>query len=503
MIRLGCLLLFCATLQAQDLLVIAPQELQPALKGWREHREGQGHRIAVHAPEPELAALVKRIHRASGGKLRFVLLLGDVKRVACAYVPARAIKPWERDPRIATDNPLADLDGDGLPELAVGRLPADDLAEAATMLRKVVAYEKSTDFSPWRRRLNLIAGVGGFGRFADWALEQATITVMRNVVPAAYDVHVTHANERSPFCPPPAKAAEAALERFNEGALFVAYVGHGTRHALDRMHYRNRWFDIFTEDHAYRLQARRGAPIVFFCACSTGHLDAVPDSLAEIALKQPAGPVAIYAASRISMPYANGMLAKELIDVVVRGRAGTVGEALREAKHRLMLPVERWDETRKALEQLAFIYQTPEKRRQERAEHLHLYNLLGDPATRIPHPAPLQLEGPEEIVRGGRLKIVGRTEVAGKVLVELVRERSPLVPQRDGDDDDAFARAYARANAWVKSSATTTVDRGRFAVELEVPADLNPGPYHVRAYVAGTPGAAMGARAVRVAAEEE
>jgi hypothetical protein len=101
-------------------------------------RESQGHTVAVRRPKRDPVAQVKQVHEASGGALRFVLLLGDVKRIACTYSPGQSIKLWERDPRIASDNQLADLDGDGVPDLAVGRLPADDLAEATTMIRKVV-----------------------------------------------------------------------------------------------------------------------------------------------------------------------------------------------------------------------------------------------------------------------------------------------------------------------------------------------------------------------------
>jgi hypothetical protein len=224
-------------------------------------------------------------------------------------------------------------------------------------------------------------------------------------------------------------------------------------------------------------------------------MDGAPDSLAELVIKRPAGPVAIYAASRVSMPYANGMFSKELIDALFS--VDTVGVALQVAKRRLMAD-DQWDSTRKLIETYARAYRTEEERRAERAEHLFLYNLFGDPAMRIPRAAPAELESPEVAAPGARLKIMGRTEVSGEVLVELVAERTPVVAPRAGDDDDAFALCYAQANARTKASAKTTVNEGRFAVELTVPEDVNSGRYYVRVYVTGAKGAAMGARAIEV-----
>ena len=71
MMRLGCLLVLCAGLHAQDILVVTPPEFEPALEEWRAHREAQGHVIVVKKPLENLRALVQDAHKQSGGKLRF------------------------------------------------------------------------------------------------------------------------------------------------------------------------------------------------------------------------------------------------------------------------------------------------------------------------------------------------------------------------------------------------------------------------------------------------
>jgi len=53
------LLLLAAAGAAQDILVIAPDGLAPALTAWRRHREAQGLAVAVRAPTDDLPALVR------------------------------------------------------------------------------------------------------------------------------------------------------------------------------------------------------------------------------------------------------------------------------------------------------------------------------------------------------------------------------------------------------------------------------------------------------------
>ncbi|MHC4340753.1 MAG: C25 family cysteine peptidase [Planctomycetota bacterium] len=496
-------LLLATTARAQDLIVVTPKAFRPALTKWRQHRTQQGHEIGVLDPRPDMKGLLKAAHAKSGGKLRFVLLVGDAHYVPPSFHKGEIIAPWERDPRIANDNAMADLDGDHLPDLAVGRVPADNPEEAATVLAKVLEYEGNQDFSDWRRRINVVAGVGGFGKFQDWAIEQVATKFLSENVPLAYDLHVTYGNPNSAFCPPPSEMLGTTLERFNEGALLVAYLGHGSRLSLDRIRFKNRSYPILDEDSAWSLESRRGAPIVLFSACSTGHFDGAPDSLAEVALKQPKGPVAIIAASRVSMPYGNGVLAKEMLEAIFRERLPTLGEMMVRAKRRTMRPKEN-DPGRQFIEALALGYQwDAKKREQERVEHLFLYNLLGDPATRIPLPDAMEIECAEEIEPGGRLTIVGVSPVQGEARFELVAPRRADMPPRKGDRPEDFRVAYERANSRTRAETTLRAAKGRVEAQLELPSDLPLGDYFVRVYVSGAEGAAVGARVVKVRAERK
>jgi hypothetical protein len=488
---LTALLLLAGALCAQDVLVISPAEFRPALKDWLAHRRAQGLEVAVALPADDVKALVERQHKRSEGRLRHVVLVGDVSRIDCAYIDGKIIKPYESDPRIAHDHHLADLDGDHLPELAVGRIPADTVEEARSMLDKVLRYEKNTNFGGWRRRLNVIAGVGGFGKMQDWALESVTQRFLSINVPAEVDLHVTYANPNSAFCPPPTKLRHVIRERFSEGSLAVAYLGHGSRLRLDRMRFDGIKYDILTEEDVPYLEARRGAPIAFLVCCNAGQFDGAPDCLGEAMIKQAGGPVAVIASSRVSMPYGNAAFAVEMLRTLYDPAQPTLGEAMRVAKRRTY-PDQPNDEGRVFLETVGAVYQPDaELRARERLEHLYLFNLLGDPCMRLPVPGALEVQARRD---GTRVEATVNAPAAGLLVVEAMRPRTLARGARAGDRPEQFEEAYRKANVGEITRHKVTLDKaGPARVQIELPAGLAPGTYALRAYLKGAKAAWMGA----------
>lgn len=495
------LALTASTTQAQDVLVLASKEFQPALKGWLQHRKAQGHEIAVRAPTDDIRALVREVHEESGQKLRFVLLLGDVQHVPCAYVPAVIIRQWDRATRIATDNPYADLDDDEMPDLAIGRLPADSVEEARSMLERVVAFEQNADLSSWRRKLNIITGTGGYGQMADLALEMLARQFLKDHIPPAYEVTLTYAKPDSPFCAPPAEFADTVIERINEGALVVAYVGHGNSETVDTFLHGPKRYPIFNLDHVESVATRKGPPLMVFVACSTGKYDTGRDCLAELVLKQPRGPIGVIASSRVSTPYSNGILAKEVMDQLFIARAPTAGELLMQAKRRLMEPREG-DKQRELLEKMAgsFYEKSAQKRADDRAEHLHLYQLFGDPCMRIPYPEPLELEIPDQVEAGRGLRFAGRAPFPGTLELELVAARDIAFtrPRGKKQTDEDFRRVYDAANNRTVARTALRVEAGAFEGMLQVPEDLAPGTYIARIFAAGQKSTAIGGKRIKV-----
>jgi len=487
---------------ADDTLVIPTDDLRPALTEWTAFRTEQGHSIRIRAPGDDVAATIRRAHERTGGALRHVLLLGDVDRVPCAYRKAVAIAEWEADDRIATDAPLADLDGDGVPDLSIGRLPAHSVDESRALLLRSIAYEENPPPGMWRRRLAVIAGVGGFGAQADMALEMVTRLILNNDVPVAVATEFTYAKESSAFCPPPPRLQDNLLRTLTEGALVVAYIGHGSAGHVDRMTWRDRRYPILEADAAQTITCAGGPPLLVFVACTTGRYDGKEDSLAEIALRRPDGPAAVIASSRVSTPYGNGILSVELLDAVYGGGEKTVGEILLRVKQRLAAAGSDL-RTRKTLEAMAgsFYEADAEKRAIDRREHVLLYQLLGDPLLRLARPRAAKLAPPSKIALGSTARVLVMSPIAGEFTLELLPRRAAhALPRKPGRTADQFATDYARANVTPVVTVTGSIERpsSGTVITLDVPSDLDVGRYQLRVWIEGDDGVAAAGTTVRV-----
>src|SRR5204863_2591621 len=98
------------------------------------------------------------------------------------FVPTKQIAMAQISLETASDDWFADSDNDGLPELAVGRLPVRTAAQADTMVGKVLAYEDG-DGIGWTRNVLLVADRNDEG--SDF---EASAQALGRIVPAGYMV---------------------------------------------------------------------------------------------------------------------------------------------------------------------------------------------------------------------------------------------------------------------------------------------------------------------------
>ena len=165
-------------------------------------------------------------------------------------------------------------------------------------------------------------------------------------------------------------------------------------------------------------------------------------------------------------------------------------------------------EMRTVLDALATaVSPAPSKLAAERAEHLLLFNLFGDPLLRLHNPQPIGLDLSGSAKPGQVLRIAGTCTVDGPATVELTVRRDRLSfrpPLRSiypttSDELSRFQEIYRRANDPRLTSVETAAHDGRFLVEMTIPAYAE-GPCNIRAFVEGERTFAMGA--VEIAVED-
>jgi hypothetical protein len=510
-----CLLAVCLSMLSAapvDTLVVCPAPFRPALAPWLAHRAAQGHRLAFAPVGLSSDALRDEIRRqARQGGLEYVVLVGDAAGPARAdalivptcLIPAKVTPRFGSEPSIASDNGYADLDDDALPDLAVGRLAADTPDELARIVAKILAYEQNADFGPWRRNVNLVAGLGGFGLLADAAIETAARRIIVSGVPASFTTHITYGNWRSPYCPNPLQFRQAVVESLSEGSLCWIYVGHAWPHRLADVEVPGGSYASLSRADMHLVRSRHSAPVACLLACYTAAFDRADDCLAEEMLRAPGGPVAVVGGSRVTMPYAMAVLGCELMEEFFAAEPTTLGRALVRAKRRT-LSAAADGSTRQAIDGMAALL-NPVDPREELVEHLWLFNLLGDPLLRLRQPQAIRVGCPAEAAPGETIEVLALIPIAGQARLELVprRDQLPRTAARrpkftaTAEVQAEFAETYRLANQPGLFLSTQRVTPGEVVLRLEVPAGAS-GSCQCRIYVEGQDDCAAGAASVEI-----
>ncbi len=522
-----------------NVAVVCPLEFQEALSPWLVWREKQGYQVHIittdtptvtEEADPNSRILQIRqtlLNLQQTFPLTAILLVGDASPVdenaswhniiPTPRIPAQVISRFSTENHIGSDSWYADMNNDGFPDIAIGRFPVRTKEELAILVNKIISYETLVPPGAWQRRINFIAGIGGFGML-DPIIETVVRKLISSLLPCEYESTFTQANWKSAFCPYPPMIGDITLSRLNEGALLWVYMGHGFHQGLDKIHTPSGDFPILDMKDIALLNCVQGYPIAFFFACYTGALDVYDDSLAEQFILAPKGPVAALAASRLSMPYGLAVFGQELLDVAFTDENRTLGEIVLRAKKQMFIkntviqktstnsPSEELpsdnttkindssetqkkikNEIRELLDQTARTFDPSGKELDGQLfDHVHSINLLGDPLLHIRFPEKIKLEMPTIALSAHSIEITGilpnnvKNEVMEGVLeLSLPRQRSGIhKPSRkkfELSDTSAasYQNTYDKANHLVLTKIHLKTDQGRFKTNLTLPDDIS------------------------------
>jgi hypothetical protein len=242
-----------------------------------------------------------------------------------------------------SDNQLGDVDGDGLPEVAVGRIPVLSAAELDAYTAKLAGYESATP-ADWMGKAVMTADATDRG--ADFGADSDEVA---GHLPPAYQVNRVYLDSL-----PLAAARGQLMAAIGGGTAFLNYMGHG---ALDRLSSGG----LLTSADVPGLGNNGRLPVLTAMTCTINRFE-VPGipALGEILVKDDqGGAAAVWGPTGLS---ANGE-AKLLAERFYSAGDARLGDRLL-----------------RAIADFRTLGGNPDLPR--------LYDLLGDPALRLPAAPP-------------------------------------------------------------------------------------------------------------------
>ncbi len=474
-----------------ELLIITVPALLEGAETYAAYRESTGYAVHLLATDDLVAedsTLVEAIRDQiaafatsdPAGARRSVLLLGDA--VDGVYDDPDTI-PLAPGDGAHGDHPYADLDGDGVPDIAIGRLPFSDPQPLADYLARLERFEAAPHVGAANRDVRLFAGESGFGEAVDQAIEVVAGSIV-DELSYDFDLEVTYNLSSSPFYLPDEAWYDEFTGGYREGSLFQPYIGHTLG-----------WLPV--ED----LAGAKRPGLLAFLSCSDGAIQYPQEpSLAEEVLAMPDGALAVIGATQVSQPCANAVMAREIGSALMNDRVPTAGELMLTTMEGVRY---REDELRALIAGLcdAFSEETMEEMI---ASHLAMYLLLGDPTVRLGAP-PGEIEfdvglalpaGETVTVAGTVWTDDGRSNPMdlGEIVVTLETDRATIVGEILDPDGtpDTHVLNHATANDHVLAHVSGPVDDGAFEVLLEIPLDAEQGDTYLKAYASHAGGDAVG-----------
>jgi hypothetical protein len=313
-----------------DVIMLTRTEFAGSLTSLKTFRQAQGLAVMVVDVEdvydefyygqksPEAVKEFLAYARASWKrKPAYLLLAGDASLDPKNYlalgdydfVPTKLVDTEFME--TASDDWLVDFNDDGLPEMAVGRLPFRSPEEVVAISAKIINYERG---KPIDSILHVSDTNEGFNF-------EAALLELKQITPAGIKVSQIARGEADP-----ATVKQRLLEAITSGQKLVTYAGHGS---VDE------WRGNFLTSSDAGNMTNETLTVFLMMTCLNGYFqDAGIDSLAESLLKASrGGAVAVWASSGMTLPQQQAVMSREFYRLVFEGEnRRSLGEAARLAK---------------------------------------------------------------------------------------------------------------------------------------------------------------------------
>jgi hypothetical protein len=237
-----------------DEIIVAHGDFITAIQPLADRRRAQGLRVrvvdvediytlfngGVFHPEAIRSFVAHAYANWPGRPPSLLLLVGDGNFNFKGYnptsygdfVPTR-IPPYLEfaDPdqgEVPVDSRYGDVDWDGMPEVAVGRIPANSAAEVKGVVDKIIAYENETS-AAWMGR---VLHVADDGEYVNEGYSQVLDYLAQEHLPTSIETRTVYLEDycANPSYSPCPSATLALTQTWSAGGALLSYAGHGSVH---------------------------------------------------------------------------------------------------------------------------------------------------------------------------------------------------------------------------------------------------------------------------------
>jgi hypothetical protein len=244
---------------------------------------------------------------------------------------------WQGE--VPADALFGDLNGDTVPEIAVGRLPVNTPAEAQVVVQKIVNYDQGTRSADWQKRILYVADNADYaGDFPAVTKEIIAGYNPPDVLPVPVylsegAIGTTVTNQQV------AAARSGILNNLQAGVLMAQYTGHGApeRWAQEyRTDVPGDTAGIWRTSDIGQLKNSARLPVIMTFNCLDGyfvHVSPSAFSMAELMLRQSGGgSVAAISPTGLGTTDVQHEFRKLLLNVMFKDNVREMGRALTIAK---------------------------------------------------------------------------------------------------------------------------------------------------------------------------
>ena len=323
----------------------------------------------------------------------FLLLVGDDEPGQSHspwYLPAKRVElyRWRLAQRreYASDAAWGDLHGRGVPEIAVGRIPARSRAQAESRIHKILAFEaqplKAADL-----QVQAWFGSPEYGAAIDAMASALGVEIVQTSGPPWARFWLVSGNPKDSFCGWPPEQPGRFTRQIKEGGLLSVLIGHAGAESFYSMYFAGATIDYTLQAVAGTMDNGPPAPPMVIISCYAGDFTRPTPCLSKSLFSLPGGPVAVIAATTESHPLTNYFTSVALLKAL-GGRERRIGalwlNAQCEARRARDVVIEI------ALRDVEGTLEPDFNIERLRRDQVLMYALLGDPATPLRLPEPLE-----------------------------------------------------------------------------------------------------------------